>query len=77
VHAGDDLAHCRARVHALSPGATLDRGYAVVQRPDGTIVRSPHGVSRGDALDIRLAEGGLGATVTGRRGVDLSQAPPP
>ncbi|MGH3329346.1 MAG: exodeoxyribonuclease VII large subunit, partial [Streptomycetales bacterium] len=63
--------------HALSPGATLDRGYAVVRRPDGSIVRSPQEVSRGDALDIRLAHGGLGAAVTERRGLDVSQPSPP
>ena len=30
-----DLEHARARVAALSPAATLERGYAVVQRADG------------------------------------------
>src|SRR4051794_23458051 len=33
-----DLAHTRARVTALSPAATLQRGYAVVQRKDGQVV---------------------------------------
>jgi len=36
-----DLEHVRARVRALSPRATLERGYAVVRRADGTVVRAP------------------------------------
>src|SRR5437762_11061918 len=32
----DELTHTLARLRALSPGATLQRGYAIVQRPDGT-----------------------------------------
>jgi exodeoxyribonuclease VII large subunit len=56
-----DLAHSRARVAALSPGATLSRGYAVVQRADGVVVRAPSDVQAGDALRLRLAGGELGA----------------
>ena len=36
-----DLDHLGARVRALSPRATLDRGYAVVRRSDGRVVRAP------------------------------------
>ncbi len=57
----DELGHTRARVRALSPAATLDRGYAVVQRADGLVVRSPDDVAAGDPLRIRLAEGDLAA----------------
>ncbi len=34
-----ELAHTLARVVALSPAATLRRGYAVLQRADGSVVR--------------------------------------
>lgn len=51
-----------AQVRALSPAATLDRGYAVVQGPDGAVVRSPDDVTTGDALRIRLASGEIAAT---------------
>jgi exodeoxyribonuclease VII large subunit len=61
--AEDDIRHSRARVQALSPAATLQRGYAVVQRLDGHVVRSPADVAVGDALAIRLAEGQIAATV--------------
>ncbi|WP_335980725.1 exodeoxyribonuclease VII large subunit [Streptomyces sp. CA2R106] len=52
-----DLTHTLARVVALSPAATLRRGYAVLQRPDGTAVRAPAEVTPGDPLRARVAEG--------------------
>ena len=61
--AAGDLAHRRARVAALSPAATLERGYAIVQRLDGTVVRSRADVTTGDPLRIRLAEGSVAAEV--------------
>jgi len=61
-----DLEHARARVAALSPAATLQRGYAVVQRADGAVVRRPSDVDEGEAVRIRLAEGSIGAVVGGR-----------
>ncbi|MEV4414472.1 exodeoxyribonuclease VII large subunit [Catellatospora sp. NPDC049609] len=59
-----DLTHTLARLRALSPAATLARGYAIVQRPDGHVARAAADVSPGDPLRIRLAEGELTATVT-------------
>lgn len=56
-----------AQLRALSPAATLDRGYAVVQRADGAVVRDPGDVEAGDALRIRVARGELAATVTASR----------
>jgi exodeoxyribonuclease VII large subunit len=53
-----------ARVRALSPAATLARGYAVVQQPDGSVLRAAEAVSAGDRLAVRLAEGRLDVTVT-------------
>ena len=54
-----DLVHARARVAALSPAATLRRGYAVVQRADGTVVRAPSDVDGGERLRVRLDGGEL------------------
>jgi exodeoxyribonuclease VII large subunit len=59
-----DVEHTRARVRTLSPAATLDRGYAVVQRRDGSIVRRPADVTLGEELRIRLAQGEVTVTVT-------------
>jgi exodeoxyribonuclease VII large subunit len=50
-----------ARLGALSPVATLERGYAIVRR-DETVVRSPAQVASGDALSVRVAEGTFGVT---------------
>ncbi len=59
-----DLSHTLARLRALSPAATLDRGYAIVQRrSDGAVLRNPAGAKPGDALRLRLSGGDLGATV--------------
>ncbi|HZN75350.1 MAG TPA: exodeoxyribonuclease VII large subunit [Micromonosporaceae bacterium] len=64
--ADTELHHTLARLRALSPAATLERGYAVVQRAaDGQVVRTPAAVEVGDALRVRLAEGELAATVAG------------
>ena len=46
-------------LHAVSPLATLGRGYAILQRADGRAVRSAEEVAEGDALRARLAEGEL------------------
>ncbi|MGH8862635.1 MAG: exodeoxyribonuclease VII large subunit [Jatrophihabitantaceae bacterium] len=56
-----DLGHVRARVRTLSPQATLDRGYAVVRRPDGTVIRDA--AEALGALRIRVARGEFDATV--------------
>ncbi|MFH8614031.1 exodeoxyribonuclease VII large subunit [Streptomyces sp. NPDC017979] len=55
--ADSELSHTWARVVSLSPAATLERGYAVLQRADGGVVRSPADVADGDALRARVSEG--------------------
>ena len=55
--ATDDVAHVRARVRALSPAATLDRGYAVVQSEDGAVVRAAEAVAAGALVRVRVSEG--------------------
>lgn len=52
-----ELTHTHARVVALSPAATLKRGYAVLQRADGHAVRDPGEVEAGEALRARVSEG--------------------
>jgi len=54
--AHDDVAHTRGRLLALSPAATLRRGYAIVQRADGTVVRTATQVAAGEKLTVRFAE---------------------
>jgi len=61
--AATDLEHRRASVRALSPAATLERGYAVVHKQDGGVVRRPADVTAGEDVRLRLAEGNVDATV--------------
>ncbi|CAN5185974.1 exodeoxyribonuclease VII large subunit [soil metagenome] len=56
------LGELASQLRALSPQATLERGYSVVQRADGHVVRAPGDVAAGDELRLRLAEGELGVT---------------
>jgi exodeoxyribonuclease VII large subunit len=56
------LEHAAGRLKALSPHATLERGYAIV-RSEGAIVRSGGAVEPGESVDVELAEGGFGARV--------------
>ena len=50
------------RLRALSPRATLDRGYAIV-RTEAGILRSAARVAPGERVDVELAEGAFGARV--------------
>jgi exodeoxyribonuclease VII large subunit len=61
--ADDALRHTTARLRALSPAATLNRGYAIVQRAGGAVVRDPAEVAAAEHLRIRLAGGQLDVTV--------------
>ncbi len=55
------------QLHALSPLATLTRGFSVVYREtDGRVVSSVSAVRPGDLLDVRVADGSFRA-VAGER----------
>ncbi len=64
LRSSGEIGRLAAQVRALSPASTLERGYAVVQRDDGHVVRSPDDVAPGDGVHVRLAEGALDAEVT-------------
>jgi exodeoxyribonuclease VII large subunit len=64
LRASGELGRLEAQVRALSPASTLERGYAVVQRADGHVVREPDDAPAGTEVRLRLARGELGATVT-------------
>ncbi|MER7152300.1 exodeoxyribonuclease VII large subunit, partial [Streptomyces lydicus] len=66
--ADSELVHTLARVVALSPKATLERGYAVLQKPDGAAVRSPQEVGADEELRARVAEGEFRVRVDGVQG---------
>ena len=60
---GEVLEHTLARVRALSPLRTLERGYAIVQASDGAVVRDAAKVTEGQDLSVRLASGRLSVSV--------------
>lgn len=59
------LAEARARLSALSPRGTLERGYAIAQLADGAVLRDPADAPDGTAIRISLAGGRVGATSNG------------
>jgi exodeoxyribonuclease VII large subunit len=63
--AKEELKQIKARVRALSPQATLDRGYSVVQFNNGEILTDPKRLKAGDQLRMRLAKGEAVATANG------------
>jgi exodeoxyribonuclease VII large subunit len=63
AHGQSDLSHLRARLIALSPGATLERGYAVVRAADGSVIRDPAQLGLGERIDVRVAQGAFVASV--------------
>jgi exodeoxyribonuclease VII large subunit len=50
-------------LRALSPAATLERGYAVARLADGTVVRDPAQAAKGSALRVTVARGTLSTRV--------------
>lgn len=56
------LTTVRAQLDALSPSATLQRGYAIVRKGDD-VVRAASDVSTGDAISVLVAGGTFGARV--------------
>lgn len=51
------------QLDTLSPLATLQRGYSIVQKPDGTFVKHTTQVEPGDQLKVTLASGKLNCQV--------------
>ena len=68
VHrAADQIDHLRSQVRALSPLATLQRGYAVVQHADGRIVMDRADVEADELLRVRVARGDFGVRPVSER----------
>lgn len=62
--ASDEIGHHLARVRGLSPLATLERGYAVAQLTDGTVITSIDQVTADTDITIRVADGTVAARTT-------------
>jgi exodeoxyribonuclease VII large subunit len=57
------LENIAAKLVALSPLQTLERGYAIVRTESGDVAASAGDVSPGARVDVTLARGGFGARV--------------
>ena len=57
------LENTAAKLAALSPLQTLERGYAIVRTESGDVAASAGDVTRGTRVDVTLARGGFGARV--------------
>ena len=64
------------RLHALSPLATLDRGYAILRAVDGRTVRSIDGLHPGTRVEVVLRDGTAAATVDRAVPNGQSKSPP-
>lgn len=81
-HAVTGVGNCVWRLRSLDPQATLERGYAIVQRGKRA-VSSVADARAGDALDVRVKDGSFGVRVDGgapksrqiKRRVPDAQAP--
>ncbi len=55
----------RASLRALSPGATLDRGYAIAHQHDGRIVRDAQQAPHGTTVVVTVGRGSFAARSEG------------
>ena len=55
------IAHLRPQIRALSPAATLERGYAIVQGESGEIIRQESQVKVDQSVLIRVSVGEFSA----------------
>ena len=58
-----DLRALAQRLNALSPLATLERGYSISRKTDGAVLTSAEQVAIGDRVEIQLADGNLACRV--------------
>ena len=65
AHATERTAAQAGRLGALSPLATLERGYAIVTASDGAAVTSAAALRAGDAVELRLRDGVRAARIEG------------
>jgi exodeoxyribonuclease VII large subunit len=52
-----------ARLRAVAPQATLERGYAIVIDERGAAVRDAAALAAGEQVELRLARGAAGARI--------------
>ncbi len=63
ARAATGLAGLEAKLSALDPLSVLERGYSLVRRADGRLVRSSDDVADGDVVDLRFRSGRASAEI--------------
>ncbi|RJF41015.1 exodeoxyribonuclease VII large subunit [Actinomyces sp. 2119] len=63
--AAADLRAEHARLTALSPQGVLERGYAILRTPGGTVITGAEDIKKGDLIEGILARGRMVAQVVG------------
>jgi exodeoxyribonuclease VII large subunit len=63
--AGQRVVELRGQLRALSPQATLERGYAIPRLASGAVLRRAADATAGDRVRLTLSDGELAATVDG------------
>jgi exodeoxyribonuclease VII large subunit len=61
-----DLNALERHARSLSPQHVVERGFAVVRRADGTVVRGPDQVAAGEIVAVTVARGVLAARIEGK-----------
>jgi exodeoxyribonuclease VII large subunit len=67
VRSAQRLALAQRALDAVSPLATVTRGFAILRRADGTVITDAASVTIGEEIEARLVRGSLIARVTGRK----------
>jgi len=67
AHGSQRLALAQRALDAVSPLATVTRGFAIVKRADGTVLTDAAAVAVGEEIVASLTRGAITARVTGRK----------
>jgi len=59
----EQLSGLKQRLRGLNPFATLERGYAIVRRQDGQVVRRVAQAPPGESIEVRVSDGAFTARV--------------
>lgn len=70
------LAQAHATLRAISPQATLERGYSILRAPGSGVLTDVSSVKKGTIVEATLARGSMILTVFGTQPVSVEAAPP-
>lgn len=62
--ASAEIAELSGHLRGLSPQSTLDRGYAIARRADGTVISRVEQAASGDLLQLRVTDGTIDTRVS-------------